>query len=105
MYLKFQVSVKQSELGIGNTDLQDYRFKVVNFLPAMYVYGTMLCSQKPKEITSYDTIVIPFDNYVWCFTFSCIITQFLLLVTMQNLWSHVRGTHNPADYIFEGDFL
>ena len=69
----------------------------------MYAYEIILASQKPKEITSYDTIVIPFDNYIWCFTFCCIIIQFLLLVMMQNLWSYVTGTIKPDDYIFEGD--
>ena len=98
----FQVSIKQSELGIGQTSLLNYRFQVVDFLPAMYVYEFRFFSKRPKEITKYDTIVIPFDKYVWCFTFGCIITQFLRLVAMQNLWSYVTGTCNPPDFIFEG---
>ena len=96
------MSSKKAELGIGQTDFQDYRFKVVDFLPAMYTHENILASQRPKEIASYDTIVLPFDKYIWFITFSCIFAQFLLLVAMQNLWSYVTGESTPNDYIFEG---
>ena len=98
----FQVFSKQTELGIGPTYFTDYRYKLVDFLPAMYPEEVILASQKPKEITSYDTIILPFDKYVWSFTLGCIITQFLLLIIMQNLWSSVTGTSNPHDFMFEG---
>ena len=98
----FQVSTKQSELGIGQTNFKDYRFEVVDFLPAMYMQQNLLASQKPKKITSYDTIIIPFGKNMWFATFCCIIAQFLLLVVMQNLWSYLSGTGNPEDFIFEG---
>ena len=99
----FQISSKKAELGIGQqTSFQDYRFKVVDFLPAMYAQENILASQRPTEIASYDMIVLPFDKYIWFITFSCIFVQFLLLVAMQNLWSYVIGASNPDDYIFEG---
>ena len=91
-----------SELGIGQTDFEDYRFEVVDFLPPMYMHQNLLASQRPKEIASYDTIVIPFENNMWFATFGCILAQFLLLVVMQILWSHVTGTSKPEDFIFEG---
>ena len=68
----------------------------------MYMHQNLLASQKPKEIASYDTIVIPFEKNMWFATFGCIIAQFLLLVVMQLLWSHVSGTSNPEDFMFEG---
>ena len=68
----------------------------------MNMIDRILVSRKPKEIATYDTIVIPFDKYVWSFTLGCIITQFLLLVMMQNLWSFVTGTNKPHDFVFEG---
>ena len=90
-------------MGIGQISLRFQKVvQVVDSLPPMYSYELVLGSQKPKEISAYDTIVIPFDKYIWFFTFGCIITQFLLLVVMQNVWSHVTGTHNPADFLFEG---
>ena len=98
----FQVSTQQTELGIGQTSFSDYRYSFVDFMPAMYKGGTIMASQRPKEITSYDTIVIPFDKYVWFFTLGCIITQFLLLGMMQIIWSSVTGTRRPRDFVFEG---
>ena len=98
----FQISTKQMELGIGQTGFADYRYKFLDFLPTMYMDELILASQKPKEITSYDTITIPFHKYVWIFTLACIITQFMLLVTMQNLWSSITGANYPCDFLFEG---
>ena len=80
----------------------DNRHKFVDFLPAMYQSETVMTSQKPREITSYDTIIVPFDKYVWSSTLGCIITKFLLLVIMQYLWSNVTGTSKPNDFVFEG---
>ena len=68
----------------------------------MYVHQGVMLSGKPREIISYDTVVYPFDMYVWVFTFSMIIAQFGLLIIMQNLWSNLSGKANPWDYIFQG---
>ena len=86
-----QVSMKQCELGIGQTYYESYRFKLVDYLPSMYNSAEFLLSQKPKEIISYDTIVIPFDKYVWLFMLGCMCAQFLFLVKMQYLYSSVTG--------------
>ena len=101
----WQVSVKQCELGIGQTAFKDYRFESVDFLPSMYMLETFLATRKPKEIASYDSIIIPFDKYVWSFTFGCILVQFLLLVVMQYLYSHVTGTKHTNDFIYEGRYV
>ena len=71
----------------------------------MYAEEVIMASQKPMEVTTYDTIIIPFDKYVWLFTICCIIAEFMLLIAMQNVWSYVTGTKNPDDFIFEGGFL
>ena len=99
----FQVSTKQSELGIGQSELTHDRFKLVDFLPPMSANSYFITSQKPKAITTYDTITIPFDKYIWSLTFGCIFAQFLLLVVMQQLYSHMTGTKNKNDYIYEGN--
>ena len=100
----FKVSTRQSDFGIGQPSITGSRFQHVDFLPGMYVHEEVLSSQRPKEITTYDTIIIPFDIYTWCFTFGCIIAEFLILIAMQNIWSYMKGTNNPEDYIFEGSF-
>ena len=99
----FQVSIKQSELGIGQTALTGYRFQLVDFLPPMATNTWFIATQRPKEIVSFDSIVIPFDKYVWLFTFVCICAQFLLLVIMQRLYSHLTGMKNTTDFIYEGN--
>ena len=89
-------------MGIGQINLADYRYRIVDYLPAMNMFEYVMGSKKPGEIASYDTIIIPFDNYVWSFIFGCICAQFLLLVMMQHLYSNVTGTSNPTDFIYEG---
>ena len=95
--------MKQSELGIGQIAIEDYRFKSVDYLPTMYTSELFLMSQKPREIASYDTIILPFDKFVWAFMFGCICAQFLLLIVMQELYSTVTRTRNPDDFIYEGN--
>ena len=102
MFATFQVSVKQSEMGIGQLAQVDHRFKLVDYLPPMYRDGLFFGSKKPGELTTYDSIVIPFDKYVWAFMFGSVCAQFLLLVLMQQLYSIVTGTRNSIDFIYEG---
>ena len=71
----------------------------------MYMFESFLATKKPEAIASYDSIIIPFDKYVWSFTFGCIIVQFLLLVVMQYLYSHVTGTKFRKDFIYEGKYV
>ena len=93
---------KQSEAGIGQTVFALYRYKMVDYLQYMYDYPYSMFSQKPREIVSYDTLIYPFDNYVWAFTWCMIISQFVLLLFIQNMWSIASGKSNPQDYIFQG---
>ena len=82
---KFQVLTKQSEIGIGQNQLAHHNYQVVEYLHYMYDQPFVLVTGKPREISSYNTISYPFDIYTWVFTFSLIITQFVLLLVMQNL--------------------
>ena len=100
MFVK--VSTKQSEMGIGQTFLRHYRYKLVDFLHFMYVHQLLITTGQPKEIVSYDTIVYPFDIYVWGFAGGTIIVVFILLMVMQNLWSIIVEEQNPRDYLYQG---
>ena len=75
---------------------------MVDFLPAMYMYEYIMLSKRPDQIASYDTIVYPFDAYIWIFITISMIAQFLALFIMQNVWSISSGASNPKDYIFQG---
>ena len=98
----FQVLTKQSEIGIGQIQLVHHNYKFLEYLHYMYEQPYVLVTAKPREISSYNTISYPFDIYTWVFTYSLIITQFVLLLVMQNLWSNALGKNNPQDYIYQG---
>ena len=98
------MSTKQSELGIGQANLADYRYKVVDFLPSMYMHEYIMLSKKPDPIASYDTIVYPFDVYIWIFITVSMMSQFLALFFLQNIWSYSSEESNPKGHIFEGSF-
>ena len=51
-----QVSTKQTELGIGQTSYVSYRFKVVDYLPWMYVYEFIMQSKRPDPIQGLNSI-------------------------------------------------
>ena len=97
--------MKQSELGIFQITLEDYRLRLIDYLPPMYTVEFYLNSKKPRATTTYDTIIIPFDKYVWTFMMVCIFTQFLLLVLMQRLYNNATGTEYLNNFIYEGDIL
>ena len=98
----FQVSSKQSELGIGQPNLAHYRYMIDDYLPAMSMYEYIMGSKKPEEIATYDTIIYPFDAATWLFTICSILSEFLLLILAQNLWSYIYKSKTPDDYIYEG---
>ena len=97
-----KVATKQSELGIGQANLADYRYEVVDFLPPMYLYEYIMKTKRPDQIDTYDTIVYPFDAYIWIFILFSMMAQLLALFVMQNVWSITSGAKKPRDYIFEG---
>ena len=68
----------------------------------MYHHSFNLISAKPEQIHVYDTIINPFDNYIWCFTFMCIGLQFVLLCIMQHLWCQLSGEIRDTDFVYEG---
>ena len=71
----------------------------------MYMYEYIMLSKRPDQIASYDTIVYPFDAYIWIFIVISMMAQFLALFVIQNVWSFMSGHSNPKDYIFEGWWL
>ena len=68
----------------------------------MFMYEYIMHGKRPGIIASYDTIVYPFDGYVWLFAIISMIAQFLTLCIMQMIWSIISGVTNSRNYIFEG---
>ena len=91
-------------MGIGQANLIDYRYRIVDYLPAMYMYEYIMASKKPKEIATY-TNTYPFDSYSRLCIICSIFAVFLTLILAQNLWSFMQSSSNPDDYIYEGYLL
>ena len=68
----------------------------------MYVYELVLSSRKPEEIASYDTLIYPFDSYIWGFIIGATLVTFMVLLTMQKLWNNIYGKTLTFDHIFKG---
>ena len=97
-----QVSTKQTELGIGQTSYVSYRFKVVDYLPWMYVYEFIMQSKRPDPIQSYETIIYPFGYYVWAFAFAFTVATLVVLMGFQWCWSKFSGEPFPRGWLWEG---
>ena len=68
----------------------------------MFAYQFHVQSQKPEALTTYDTLIYPFDNYIWYFIGSFSTAIFLALITIQIIWIHVSGEKPPFGWIFQG---
>ena len=96
------MATKQTELGINALSIIDYRYPRIDYLPWMYVYELVLSSRKPEEIASYDTLIYPFDSYIWGFIIGATLVTFMVLLTMQKLWNNIYGKTLTFDHIFKG---
>ena len=102
LFCTLQVSSKVVELGISQWNIDTQRYGLVSYLPYMYDDVIRLVSALPMPIVDYGSITYPFDQYVWGFTFACIIAQFLILQAMQYIYSKVSDTPNKLDYFYGG---
>ena len=90
-------------MGIGQIQILHYRSKEVEYLPYMNLYEFIWIHKKPEPITSYETIILPFDHYVWAFTIGSTIFAFTTLILMQKIHSHASGHNDPLDYVHQGN--
>ena len=102
IFSSLKVSNKESEMGIGQSSFSHYRNKLVDFLPNMYIHELVMQSKKPHEIATFDTIIYPFDTFIWIFSLSSMATVFVMLLVMQRSWYKASGQPNRDDYVFEG---
>ena len=85
------------------TELYDYAYERIGYLPWMYDSILYLRSRKPREIASFETLTRPLEASLWALTigFTCLV--FLSLYTFQKLWSNLTGQKFPQDQIFKGN--
>lgn len=105
MNIPLQVSQKQSEMGIGQAQILHYRTEFVEYLPYMYLYEFIWGDKNPEQITSYETIIRPFDNSVWAFTIGFTLFALITLVIMQKIYSYASGQEDPCDYVYQGNLV
>ena len=78
------------------------RYEVADYLSWMYYYEFNIESKRPDPIVSYDTLLYPFDNYIWAFTFAGTVATFIVLIMFQLAWSMASGETNPRGWLFQG---
>ena len=97
-----QVLTKHSEIGIGQTSFTSYRYKMVDYLPWMYMYEFPFASRSPREVTSFVTLFRPFDDYTWIMAFVTSAIFFLALVVTQKLWAYQSRNPYTSDFLYQG---
>ena len=81
------------------------RYKLVEYLPWMFVYINGVQSKKAEQINTLDTLIYPFDQYIWYFTASFSMAVFIALIFIQKCHINAMG-HIPQDgWIFQGDVV
>ena len=98
-----QVWAKHAEIGIGQASFARYRYKLVDYLPWMYIYEFPWSSRLPREVTSFVTLIRPFDNYTWIMAIVASATFFLALVIVQKVWTYQSGRPYESDFLYQGN--
>ena len=82
------------------------RYKLVEYLPWMFVYINGVQSKKAEEIShTLDCLTYPFDPYIWYFTASFSMAVFIALLFIQKCHINAMGQIPQDGWIFEGDIV
>ena len=90
------------ELGVGQTSILHWRYTLVDFLPPMFIYHFRVTSKKPQPILAWDTLIYPFDQYMWYFIAASILAVVIALILIQNVWTFASGEQPPNGWVFQG---
>ena len=89
-------------MGIGQPALLHWRYSLVEYMPAMFVYDYVVQSKKPEAIASKNTLFYPFNKIVWYLVASSVFSVFLTLVLIQKCWMMASGEKPPSVWIYQG---
>ena len=87
---------------MGQASLTGYRSEKIRYLPFMYTYKFIVQSNRPREVSSYGTIIYPFDNFIWSFLFSSSVAVFLSLMLIQKIWLIATRRPPPQRWMYQG---
>jgi hypothetical protein len=68
----------------------------------MFLYEYVVATAKAKEIASYDTLLYPFDIYIWSFIVTMTILEIAILLAIEHFWKATTGINSSRSFIFEG---
>ena len=93
---------KITELGIGQTSIIPNRYKLIEYLPSMFVFKFLVQSKKPQAISPFDTLIGPYDKFCWYFIMASMISIFIALIIIQKSWMIANGEVSSSFWVYEG---
>ena len=90
-------------MGIGPARYNHYGYQKVDFLPPICDYMYIISQRKPGEIASFETLINPFDKYVWAFTLASTISVMAALTIMKRCWNLKQGRPSYENNYYKGE--
>ena len=97
----FQANNGTIDLGIVQITQTHDRYQLVDFAPPISIYEFCYTGIYPKEVSSFDTLFIPYDIQTWILLTISIISVAALLIWVDYLWEGENET--SEQYKFEGN--
>ena len=94
---------KRSEIGIGQRDFSGHLNDIVDYVDPMFVNEYVFVTARARETFSYETIIRPYDKYVWAFTLASttiILATILMLAKFDNFTKRLQDF--SGNKVFEG---
>ena len=66
------------------------------------MYEFPFASKIPGEVTSFVTLIRPFDKFTWIMAIASAIITYFILVLTQKIWSYQSGEPFDHDFLYQG---
>ncbi len=78
----------------------------MDFLPHIYKENWHLETAPPRVIASYETLIIPFDGWMWMFLLIALVGIIAVLLLVQQIWRcFLRGEEQyTKSHVSDGKF-
>lgn len=75
------------------------RFKLVDYVTTTGTYEVCFAGRLPKEVPSFKSLWLPFDNVTWAFILGSAIAIGMVLIQIERSWNVLN--HNRTKYLRE----